>query len=79
MVVENESYWQKELRSLGIKCKRKNELNDKEELKAPATAVKEVNFQGHERTIIPPYYFFTSFYIALKLWFITTLCSLKKI
>lgn len=57
MVVENESYWQKELRSLGIKCKRKNEFNDKEELKAPATAIKEVNFQGHERILYCIFYY----------------------
>jgi hypothetical protein len=45
--VENEKYLQSELSSLGIKCKRKNEFNDKEELEALATAIKEVYFQDY--------------------------------
>jgi hypothetical protein len=45
---ENESYWQNELSSLGIEPKRKNELNDKEELEALATAVEEVYFQDYK-------------------------------
>ena len=47
-MVEDENYWQSELSSLGIECKRKNELNDKEELKALATAIKEVYFQDYK-------------------------------
>ena len=34
--------------SLGVDCKRKNELNDKEELEALATAIKEVYFQDYK-------------------------------
>ncbi len=49
MIVEDdENYWQSELSSLGIDCKRKNELNDKEELRALATAIKEVYFQDYK-------------------------------
>jgi hypothetical protein len=48
MMVEDENYWQSELSSLGIECKRKNELNDKEELEALATAIKEVYFQDYK-------------------------------
>lgn len=48
MIIEDEKYWQSELRSLGIECKRKNELNDKEELRALATAIKEVYFQDYK-------------------------------
>ncbi len=41
-----ESYnLQSELCSLGIECKCLNEFNDKDELKALATAIKEVYFQ----------------------------------
>jgi hypothetical protein len=48
MPAEDENYWQSELSSLGIKCKRKNELNDKEELRALATAIKELYFQNYK-------------------------------
>jgi hypothetical protein len=48
MIVEDENYWQSELSSLSIECKRKNELNDKEELRALATAIKEVYFQDYK-------------------------------
>jgi hypothetical protein len=48
MLTEDDNYWLSELSSLGIECKRKNELNDKEELKALATAVKEVYFQTYK-------------------------------
>jgi len=49
MIVENdENYWQSELSSLGIDCKRKNEFNDKEELRALAVAIKEVYFQDYK-------------------------------
>ena len=44
---ENENYWENELSSLGIEKKRKNELNDKKELEALATAIKEVYFQDY--------------------------------
>jgi hypothetical protein len=44
-----ESYnLQSELCSLGIECKRLNEFNDKDELKALATAIKEVYFQDYK-------------------------------
>ncbi len=46
--VEDESYWQNELISLNIEPKRKNELNDKGELEALATAIKEVYFQDYK-------------------------------
>jgi hypothetical protein len=42
---ENENYWQNELGSLGIEPKRKNELNDKNELEALATALKKCIFR----------------------------------
>ena len=48
MIIEDENYWQSELRSLGIECKRKNELNDKEELQVLAMAIKEVYFQDYK-------------------------------
>ena len=48
-VLENEeNYLQSELSSLGIECKRKNEFNDKKELEALATAIKEVYFQDYK-------------------------------
>ena len=39
---------QKELNSLGIECKRKDELNDNEELQQLVTAIKEVYFQDYK-------------------------------
>ncbi len=45
---EEENYFQSELSSLGIDCKRKNELNDEEELEGLATAIKEVYFQDYK-------------------------------
>jgi hypothetical protein len=49
VVAENEeNYLQTELRSLGIECKRRNEFNDKEELEALATAIKEAYFQDYK-------------------------------
>jgi hypothetical protein len=45
---EEENYLQSELSSLGIDCKRKNELNDKEELEGLAKAIKEVYFQDYK-------------------------------
>lgn len=47
--MENEkSYLQSELCSLGIECKRVNQFNDKDELEALATAIKEVYFQDYK-------------------------------
>jgi hypothetical protein len=45
---QGENRLQSELSSLGVDCKRKNELNDKEELEALATAIKEVYFQDYK-------------------------------
>jgi hypothetical protein len=47
-VEKEKSYLQNELSSLGIECKRTNEFNDKEELEALATAIKEVYFQDYK-------------------------------
>ena len=47
--MENEeTCLQSELSSLGIECKRMNEFNDKDELEALATAIKEVYFQDYK-------------------------------
>ena len=43
-----ENYWQNELRSLGIESKRKNQLNDKEELQALADSIKQVYYQDYK-------------------------------
>ena len=51
-----ENYLQSELSSLGIDCKRKNELNDKEELEGLATAIKEVYFQDYKTAYQKEYY-----------------------
>ena len=45
---EDKNNLQAELDSLGIECKRTNEFNDKEELQALATAMKEVYFQDYK-------------------------------
>ena len=45
--MDNNGYLNSELKSLGIHPKRKNELNDKKELEALATAIKEVYFQDY--------------------------------
>lgn len=39
-------YWENELVSLGIAPKRKNELNDKQELEALADNIKQVYYQN---------------------------------
>lgn len=39
---QEENRLQSELSSLGVDCKRKNELNGKEELEAHATAIKSI-------------------------------------
>ncbi len=41
-------YWQSELHSLGIECKLRNELKDKEELRALARVIKEVYFHEYK-------------------------------
>ena len=48
IAAESENYWEEELSTLAIECKRKNELNDEDELEALATAIKEVNFQDYK-------------------------------
>ena len=45
---QEENRLQSELSSLGVDCKRKNELNGKEELEAHATAIKKVYFQYYK-------------------------------
>jgi hypothetical protein len=45
---EAADYFQDELSSLAIECKRPNEFNDKEELQALTTAIKEVYFQDYK-------------------------------
>ena len=45
---KEKSYLQSELRSLRIECKGINEFNDKQELEALATAIKEVYFQDYK-------------------------------
>jgi hypothetical protein len=41
-------YWQNELDSLGIKPKRKTELNDAEELEKLADIIKQAMFQDYK-------------------------------
>ena len=41
-------YWDNELRSLGIEPKRKNDLNDEEELAALADNIKQVYYQNYK-------------------------------
>ena len=48
MIVEDENYWQSELSSLGIECKRRNELNDKEELQELADNIKQSLYQDYK-------------------------------
>lgn len=42
---EQANYLRTELSSLGIECKRRNQLNGRDELDTLATAIKEVHFQ----------------------------------
>jgi hypothetical protein len=42
------SYWQNELKSLGIDSKRKNEFNDREELESLADNIKQVYYQDYK-------------------------------
>jgi len=51
MTTDSENHWQHELNSLAIECKRTNELNNKEELKGLATAIKDVLFSGLQNCI----------------------------
>jgi hypothetical protein len=44
----NYHWWHYELQSLGIEPKRKNELNDKEELEALADTIKQVYYQDYK-------------------------------
>ncbi len=44
----DENYLQNALSSLGIDCNRTNEFNDKGELEALATAIKEIYFQDYK-------------------------------
>ena len=48
IAAESENYWEEKLSTLAIECKRKNELNDEDELEALATAIKEVYFQDYK-------------------------------
>jgi hypothetical protein len=45
---DKKEYWQNELKSLGIKPRRQNELNDKEELQALAENIKELYYQHYK-------------------------------
>ncbi len=58
MVIDSEdakaNYLHSELSSLGIQPKRTNELNEKEELEALATAMKEVYFQDYKTAYETP-------------------------
>lgn len=42
------NHCESELSSLGIECKKRNEFNDKEELEALATTIKEVYYQDYK-------------------------------
>jgi len=45
---KTEKYWDHELESLGLELKRKNELNDENELAALADTIKQVAFQDYK-------------------------------
>jgi hypothetical protein len=45
---DKKDYWQNELESLGIQPRRKNELNDKEELASLADNIKHVYYQKYK-------------------------------
>jgi len=45
---DTENYWQNELRSLGIESKRKNQINNNEELQALADSIKQVYYQDYK-------------------------------
>ena len=43
---DRKGFWENELNSLGIDPKRKNDLNDKEELEALSDNIKQVYYQN---------------------------------
>jgi hypothetical protein len=45
---DKKNYWQNELKSLGIEPKRKNELNNNEELAALADNIKQTYYQDYK-------------------------------
>ena len=45
---ENEEYWKNELKSLWIEPKRKNILNDKDELESLAENIKQIYYQYYK-------------------------------
>jgi hypothetical protein len=45
---DKKGYWLNELVSLGIQPKRKNDLNDKEELEVLADNIKQVYYQDYK-------------------------------
>jgi hypothetical protein len=45
--LDKEGYWSNELNSLGIKVKKKNELNDRKEMRDLVENVKQVLFQEY--------------------------------
>ncbi len=45
---DSENYWLSELRSLGVKVNRRNELNNKEEFAALAENIKQVYYQEYK-------------------------------
>jgi hypothetical protein len=45
---DKKGYWLNELVSLGIQPKRKNDLNNKEELEALADNIKQVYYQDYK-------------------------------
>jgi hypothetical protein len=45
---DKKGYWLNELVSLGIQPKRKNDLNDKEELEALTDNIKQVYYQDYK-------------------------------
>lgn len=45
---DKDTYWQNELRSLGIEPRRPSELNDKEELQALTENIKQVLYQEYK-------------------------------
>jgi hypothetical protein len=48
IAAESENYWEDELSTLAIESKRKNELNDKEELENLAEIIKQAMFQDYK-------------------------------
>ena len=46
--IDKKDYWNNELKSLGVHPKRKNELNDKEELQNLADSIKLSMYQDYK-------------------------------